>query len=76
MQIERYKKLLAAKVQAKRFRPFTIRLENGESYRITHPENVAWGPDGYTMVYVRNELRAFLSCDAVTTVEGGRDGRR
>jgi hypothetical protein len=76
MRVQRYKTLLSARVQARPFRPFTIKVENGERYRITHPENVVWGKDGYTMVYVGNELRAFLDASAITAVEAPRNAGR
>jgi hypothetical protein len=72
MGIERYKSVMRRRVEARPFRPFWIKLENGESYRITHPENVVWGKDGCTMVYTGNRFRAILEASAVSAIEGPR----
>lgn len=76
MQFERYKKVLKVAVQCRPFRAFFVKLENGETYRITHPENIAWGKDGYTMIYTGDTLRAFVDAGSVTAVELPRNGRR
>jgi hypothetical protein len=69
--------------RAQPFRPFEVRLADGQQIRIDHPEWAFLSPGGRTlMVYERGQDEHFQMVDVrlITTVEpvrgNGRKGRR
>lgn len=58
---------LARAVEPERFRPFTIRISNGDEYKITHPEQVIVSRRSVAIgTRRRNGLRLFEKLDTIS----------
>jgi hypothetical protein len=67
-------------MSARPFRPFAIRLADGELVRVEHPEFIARSPNGRTVVVFGSDdhmkiLDVFL-VTSLETVPPGKNGRK
>ena len=76
MTAERLNEMMAARP----FRPFALRLADGELVRVDHPEFIARSPSGRTVVvFGSNDQMKILDLFLVTsleTVAAGKNGRK
>jgi hypothetical protein len=58
---------LAKALEPERFHPFTLRISNGDSYEIRHPEQIIVGRSTIAIgIQRRNGLRLFERLDTVS----------
>lgn len=77
MTSERLNEMMAAKP----FRPFALRLADGELVRVEHPEFIARSPSGRTVVVFGSDdqmkiLDLFLVTSLETVTAGRKNGRK
>jgi hypothetical protein len=73
MTIERLRSLHAARP----FRPFTLHMADGGVVRVTHPEALAYGPGGRTIVvFSPNDDLQIIDLLLVSRIEVAAIGRR